>query len=643
MSTVDRYLPLSCSSRRSSPPRHSSRHAFDERGLALIATLLVVVLIAGIIAAGLRTAMSVTRSSNADYRGARAFYAAEAGAEAALAQIEAALLDGRLSDEELAAIQPPELAGFDFAEFAVERDGPVVSETLTDGPFAGLYSLTQNIKITSTASDASDAHSVVVLGAKAQAIPMFQFAVFFEGGAVDAAGSRKDMVGRIHSNRGFFLTGCDLHFHEMLTTPSGMYRDGMITHQGISASAGNPCGINVFIEDASGTESQLTFDSADTPGDEAFKLQSELYFDSRLQTGAFGVDSLKLPLPDGVTPREIIRPKEDSDTDTEKGTKFAWKADMYVKVDLGNVRPRSQTCSPGPPTGLASQLPTITVERTDGGPVPNGGETCHIFQMRWEAFFDNHEEGWVDVLDVDIVELRSWLVANGDEVGLIYVEFLNVDAATSNAQVTDKHTNGNFTGVYFPILRIINGAQLPGPLTLGSPRPLYVQGDYNTIDWKPSALFGDRLTALSNSWSDDDPCNQIDHEDRGCGGSSNTAMYFAVVTGTGEGNIGCFHEDPACLTTPPYGPGGWVKLLEDWQSCPGQPEGGRCKHTFIGSFISLWAPQIASPWGSYPGSDYYVRPIRDWSFDSRFTNPDNLPPGTPVVGQVFRAAFRESY
>lgn len=50
----------------------------------------------------------------------------------------------------------------------------------------------------------------------------------------------------------------------------------MTTHQGISASAGN------------------------------------------LQTDAFGVDGLELPLPDGVSPREIIWPKEESATDTRK-------------------------------------------------------------------------------------------------------------------------------------------------------------------------------------------------------------------------------------------------------------------------------------------------------------------------------------
>jgi hypothetical protein len=85
-----------------------------------------------------------------------------------------------------------------------------------------------------------------------------------------------------------------------------------------------------------------------------------------------------------------------------------------------------------------------------------------------------------------------------------------------------------------------------------------------------------------------------------------------------------------------------VKLLEDWKACAGGPD-GRCIQTMIGSYITLWAPQIASAYGNFPGIDYYRRPVRDYRFDNRFENPDSLPPGTPVVGQVFRAAFRQSY
>ena len=80
----------------------------EEGGLALIATLMVVVMVGAIIAAGVHTAINVTRASISDHQGSRAFYAAEASAEAAMSQLEIALQDGVITNAELAGIQPPE-------------------------------------------------------------------------------------------------------------------------------------------------------------------------------------------------------------------------------------------------------------------------------------------------------------------------------------------------------------------------------------------------------------------------------------------------------------------------------------------------------------------------------------------------------
>jgi len=221
--------------------------AGERSGIALIATLLVVVLIAAMVAAAVTGVMSVTRTVAADYQGTRAFYAAEAGAEHALSQIELALQDGVLTESELADIRPPDLEGYDFSDFRVVKDGPVVQETLTDGPWAGLYSLTQNVVISSRATDPSGAHAAVELGAKAQAIPIFQFAKFFEGDGEGYAGSRTDMYGNYHTNGDFFLNGRGpINFHGILTTPNKVRRDRKIEHR-------DPSEANIWIADASGT------------------------------------------------------------------------------------------------------------------------------------------------------------------------------------------------------------------------------------------------------------------------------------------------------------------------------------------------------------------------------------------------------
>ena len=50
--------------------------------------------------------------------------------------------------------------------------------------------------------------------------------------------------------------------------------------------------------------------------------------------------------------------------------------------------------------------------------------------------------------------------------------------------------------------RIVNGAELPNPMTVASGWPLYVQGDYNSFIKKPAALAGDGITILSTAWQD---------------------------------------------------------------------------------------------------------------------------------------------
>ena len=118
-------------------------------GFALEATMFVMVLMTVLMLSAYSAALSSTRASILDYQAARVAYAAEGGADAILAQVADMLEDGVLEDAELSAVEPPEVEGFEFSDMRVEKIGVVEVERVTDGPFAGLYSLTQHIRITS--------------------------------------------------------------------------------------------------------------------------------------------------------------------------------------------------------------------------------------------------------------------------------------------------------------------------------------------------------------------------------------------------------------------------------------------------------------------------------------------------------------
>ncbi len=307
----------------------------DTSGLALIATLLVVALVAVLTTVALTGAMSALRTAGSDYQDARVFYAAEAGGEATLAQLKIALSDGYLSDDEIANIKLPVLKAISFDSFAVKKMGEATVETVTDGPYAGLYALTQNVDIYSRAANSKGDMAAVILRTKAQAIPIFQFGVFFEQDLEATNGPPMEFVGRVHSNGNIYLSSDNAWYRDLITTPNKIFHDRKDFH---SVKNG------VFINDASANEVPLDFDSRTHPDPEAFKARSCAQFDCRVMTDAFGVDSLRLPLPEGVPSYELILPRQSDDGDAERAVKFAWNADLYLTVDLEDVRTRGAVC-----------------------------------------------------------------------------------------------------------------------------------------------------------------------------------------------------------------------------------------------------------------------------------------------------------
>ena len=84
-----------------------------------------------------------------------------------------------------------------------------------------------------------------------------------------------------------------------------------------------------------------------------------------------------------------------------------------------------------------------------------------------------------------------------------------------------------------------------------------------------------------------------------------------------------------------YGGGleNFPRFLEDW---------GGVTTTYRGSLVSVSFSEKATNYCAWAGA-YYGVPTRDWAFETRFSDPANLPPGTPVVGSVVQTAFRPVY
>jgi hypothetical protein len=564
----------------------------NRNGFALVATLLVMMLITVVVGAAVTGAAGAIRATNLDYRNSKVFYAAEAGAEAIMAQLHDALEDASLDDEELAAVTAPTIPGFTYNNFSVQKVGGIVIERVTDGAFAGLYSLTQRVDIHSEVSDANYNTSAIIVSAKAQAIPIFQFGIFYEQDLEMTNGPPMEFAGWVHSNGSIYASSNNAWYRDAITTPNMLLHDRKDNNSVLNG---------VYVNDAGGNEVQLDFDSRTIPDPSAFRAESDAKFDNRVKTNAYDVDTLRVPLPSGMPPIVVMQPRLVGDVPLVKKAKFAWKADWYVEVDLNSINNSG--------TDLCGAMTSV---RDGGQSLPTNAECANIFNWTWEGFYEGREQRRADVFDIDMAQLFAWTGADASKTtSIFYVTF-------TGGGGYDPSGDG-----YYPVVRLRNGALLGNPITVATDFPFYIQGDYNTVNWKPSAMVGDAITILSNAWTDGA------HTGPGMTTAANTEVNIAILAG---------HSATACdwfiCGANPYGGGveNYPRFIESWSGIT---------LTYRGSLVSLSTSVVASgPW-SY--GIYYTAPTRNWMFDTRFEDPNNLPPGTPVVGNVVHTAFRPAF
>ena len=175
-------------------------------------------------------------------------------------------------------------------------------------------------------------------------------------------------------------------------------------------------------------------------------------------------------------------------------------------------------------------------------------------------------------------------------------------------------------------IRLISGDTLPSPgLTLVTPNPLYVQGDYNvpvsylgttnTSGSVPASLVGDAITILSDRWPDIDGTYKLQFRT-----ATNTTINAALLGGIVPTRGGYYSG----------GVENFPRLLEDWTDYT---------LTLNGSMVALFESQIATaPWGANP--DVYAPPVRQWAFDPNFLDPARLPPSTPELRTLFRVNWQ---
>ncbi len=619
----------------------------DRKGFALEATLFVLLLLAVLCAFAVTGVTTATRTANYDYRNSRTAYAAEGAADDIMQQLSGMVDDGFISQTELDSLTRPSVPGFTIANMSVRAVGGATQETVNDGPFAGLFALVRNYDITARAVDSIGNASQAVVSVKSAAIPIFQFGVFYEKDLEVNNGQRLDMQGWVHSN-GNIYSGSTVgtYYHNIITTPNRFFH---------RRKDGNASGFQVYIDNASGSAMQVNQANPENLTAAAFRSWSEGRFSGRLKTNAYGVDSLRLPLPDGVPPEELIRPQEGSDTPDERDAKFAWKADWYMTINYPTFRTGpANLCTSG----------AIAIVRTGGRTSPTAAECALIFQADTSKWWESREQTFVDQLEIDYQQLFNWMGANAARrSSIMYITFVNVpDSAVANFRY-NAGVRGCTVQCFFkpyPVIRIKNARRLGSPFTLATNHPFYIWGDYNSdpVNWQPSAIVGDAFTWLATNWDDAPRVNRGPNQ-QNIGGrirwthavqnaATIDSIYAAILAGhsrtpfdyvtPGALPAGCNPTYTGGSASYYYGGGleNFPRFLQGWPVPP------TSQAVYRGSLVSIAYSQQATNDCAWAGA-YYGAPRRDWAFDTRFQDPANLPPGTPVVGSVVQTAFRPVY
>ena len=166
--------------------------------------------------------------------------------------------------------------------------------------------------------------------------------------------------------------------------------------------------------------------------------------------------------------------------------------------------------------------------------------------------------------------------------------------------------------------------------------PVYLQGNYNataastTVEPNVAAsIIADSVTLLSNNWNDIRsflyPADSIQRP------ASTTGYRVAIVTGKGMAFTPGFTADASFGSD--GGAHNFLRNLEEWDNGSIQ--------RYRGSLVSFFTNRQGVGTFKCCDNDVYHRGTRDWSFDTDFLLPAQLPPGTPMFRDVNTLTFRQ--
>ena len=233
----------------------------------------------------------------------------------------------------------------------------------------------------------------------------------------------------------------------------------------------------------------------------------------------------------------------------------------------------------------------------------------------------------------------------------------NYYARISSCLVTARK---NYVSGARHVLKLIDGSlgKVPtkpdgtGGFTVASENPVYIQGDYNSSSSDPmwasstatepahsaASVIADAVTVLSNVWDDRLSLGKGSAEPSVASTRQAATTYDRVAIAAGKNRTFPAPSYAQNSTLYYFGTDGglhnFIRFLEDWQT-------PHASLYYKGSLVSLYYSTYATGTMKCCAYAVYQPPTRNYVFDPLFSNPANLPPGTPMFRDVDNLSYRQ--
>jgi len=621
----------------------------QEQGSTLLVYLFVLSAMAAVAIAALQTITLNMETANAHKTGKNAFYSAEVGLDLAVNDIvndfedlipytESADQTGADSD---GYITVPNYRNYDVKYKVTNPLEPYLYQTVTGNTIIYHYAHTYDIEAESASTKDSSTESVEEQ-IRILETPLVQYFVFYgqEGNSADMElfpGPDMNSWGRIHSNGDIYIGSSswnqislrnydndgNMSPHSMTATgniytyekhDNDNYANTVVVKTnglGTTFASSETETVTGTINSSNETSEESRFENYVMVNEKPFTTPSKDLFKR------FGFYEQRAQNPG--------RPTIDGMTIIGTGALGAGGIQVFVSrpsyTEVTDLVLNGESSAGNPVLNL---------------PMPMVRETTEGFQDCREGDRD------VDTTDIDLYALGLWYQAYLADNGLQL-------AGDGMLIYTSRSPDASFTnnGSDLQAIRLItidptSSPQLVDETTLATDNPIYIHGDFNTINTRGVALIGDAMNILSNAISKTvkpaKPCgipfyagsstpNLLRHY-QAATTTINAALFAGHVPTSSDGTVysGGLHTYP--------------RLHEDWTQRSYSWSNSTRTLNINGAFINLWdSEQADGVWCI--GGDCYSGPVRNWGWDVRFQDPDFWPPFIPSIFSVERVGFHE--